>query len=133
MPTASTTPGPKLAIRPRVKLWLECSGESVFCRGLCDILRAVDETGSIKHAAAEVGRSYRFVWARIKEAEGALGTRLVDSHVGGRGTHRSELTPLARDLVNEFDGLREAVFELVDNVFAQRLDATLQRHRQADA
>lgn len=124
---------PKLAVRPRVKLWLESGGESVFCRGLCDILRAVDETGSIKHAAAEVGRSYRFVWSRLKEAEEALGARLVDAHVGGRGTHRSRLTPLARDLVNEFDGLREAVFELVDNVFAQRLEATLQRHRQADA
>lgn len=130
MPTA-TKKRSRLAVRPRVKLWLESDGECVICRGVCEILQAVGETGSIKHAAAEVGRSYRFVWSRIKEAEEALGAGLVDAHVGGRWTQRSRLTPLARDLLAEFDGLRTAVFELVDHEFSRRLDATLEKHRQA--
>ena len=37
------------------------------------ILEAVERTGSIKHAATEVGWSYRRVWSRIKRTEQALG------------------------------------------------------------
>ena len=118
----------KLAVTPRVKLWLEASGESVFCSGLAAMLAAVDQTHSIKAAATEVGRSYRFVWARIKKAELALGAKLVEAHVGGSGTRRSELTPLAEDLLREFGELRGEIFHLVDDVFATRLQATLRRH-----
>ena len=119
---------PQLAVTPRVKLWLEASGESVFCSGLAAMLAAVDQTHSIKAAAAEVGRSYRFVWARIKKAELALGAKLVEAHVGGSGTRRSELTPLAQDLLHDFRELRSEIFHLVDDVFAKRLQATLKRH-----
>ena len=120
-------PRPK-AVRPRVKLWLEAGDESVFCRGLCDMLQAVDETGSIQEAAVSVGRSYRFVWSRIKEAERAIGATLVETQVGGADANRSRLSPLARDLVGHFDELRTEVHRLVDGVFARRLSATLRRH-----
>lgn len=128
MPATKTKRKP-LTVRPRVKLWLESEEESVLCGGLCQMLRAVEETGSIKHAAKQIERSYRFVWARIKEAEEALGQTLVETQVGGRGANRSELTELARDLLQEFDNLRSEVFHLVDDVFTKRLNKTLSKHQ----
>ena len=117
------------AVRPRVKLWLEANEESVFCRGLADMLRAVKRTQSIKAAATDVGRSYRFVWARIKTAEESLGAKLVAAHVGGAGTNRSELTPLAEELLVEFDRLRTDLFRMVDQEFGQRLQKLLKKYR----
>jgi molybdate transport system regulatory protein len=116
------------AIRPRVKLWVESDGESFLCGGLCRILRAVDEAGSIKHAAGRVGRSYRSIWSRIKQAEQALGHPLVETQVGGADGRRSSLTPLAKELLEQFESLRDEVGHLVDEVFARRLEETLQRH-----
>lgn len=121
--------GRSRAISPRVKFWLEADGKSVFCRGLSDMLQAVDRTHSIKAAAAEIGRSYRFVWARIKEAEAALGAKLVEARVGGSGSNRSELTPLAHDVLRDFDQVRTEVFHLIEGVFNRRLQATLKKHR----
>jgi molybdate transport system regulatory protein len=95
---------------------------------MCEILRAVGETGSIKHAAARMERSYRFIWARIKEAEEALGHPLVKTQVGGSGGQRSSLTPLAAELVRQFDEVRDEVCHLVDRVYAARLQQTLHRH-----
>jgi molybdate transport system regulatory protein len=114
--------------RLRVKLWLESGGKSVLCRHMSEILQAVDETGSIKEAAAAVGRSYRFVWSRIKESEKAIGAALVETHVGGRDAQRSRLTPLARDLVTSFEGLRSEVSRLIDGAFSRELKETLRRH-----
>lgn len=80
---------PKKTIRPRVKIWLEVDGEHAFCAGMYRILEAVEETGSIKEAAEVVGLSYRHVWARLKKVNAALGTPVVDAHVGGHGTVNS--------------------------------------------
>lgn len=113
------------AVSPRVKLWLDSAGTSVFCAGLAAMLRAVDRTHSIKAAAADFGRSYRFVWARIKEAETALGATLVTAQVGGAGTHRSELTPLAQALLHEYDAWQQELAQLIEQSFAPRLAAVL--------
>lgn len=105
---------------PRVKVWLELDGEYVFGWGIAEILSAVAETGSIKEAAAKVGKSYRHVWHRIKEAEEALGESLVEARVGGAGVQRSELSPLAKTWLENFLALRDRVKLLVQSEFADK-------------
>lgn len=124
--TKSSSSG--LRIRPRVKLWIEAREESVLCTGMLEILTAVAETGSIKQAAEQVGRSYRFIWNRIKEAEDALGHQLVQTQVGGRDAHRSDLTPLALDLVSQFEEVRDEICQIVDEMYVKKLNQTLSRH-----
>jgi molybdate transport system regulatory protein len=105
-------------VEPRVKVWLELDGQYVFGFGLSEILKAVQAAGSIKQGAERLGKSYRHVWARIKEAEQALGTPLVQSRVGGHGTKRSELTQEANSLLADFDALRQRVFSVVRSEFS---------------
>lgn len=114
----SARPEPRLA--PRVKIWLETAGRYAFGFGICQILQAVDRAGSIKQAAGDLGKSYRYVWGRIKEAERALGQRLVHTHVGGKGVQRSSLTPLARRLIDDFLALRRRMIEVLEQQFARR-------------
>jgi len=103
--------------RPRVKVWLEVDGRYGFGLGISEILQAVEAAGSIKEAAARLGKSYRHVWARLKEAEQALGRPLVLARVGGQGRRRSSLSPEARRLVTDFLALRRRAFELVQAEF----------------
>ena len=107
-------------MRPRVKVWLEIEGKYVFGFGFSEILKAIEATGSIKAGADRLGKSYRYVWGRVKKAENALGERLVDTRVGGKGTSRSSLTELALRLVDEYDALRARMFEVVDDEFVSR-------------
>ena len=116
-----TLPRPKrssapLLIRPRVRVWLEADGQHVFCARMCRILEAVHETGSIKEAAATVGLSYRYVWARIKESEAALGRTLVETHVGGRDSRRSGLTELGNRLVVQYADVRQKLQDASDGL-----------------
>ena len=89
-------------IRPRVKVWLEAGDDYLFGWGICEILLAVRETGAIKDAAAQLGKSYRYVWGRVKDAEATLRQSLVETRVGGVIEQRSDLTPLANQLVEDF-------------------------------
>ena len=106
------------SVVPRAKVWLERDGEYVFGAGISRILQAVEQAGSIKGAATIVGKSYRHVWSRIKEAESNLGSTLVETRVGGSGDHRSELTQEARDLIRRFDELRSRVLVQLESLYA---------------
>jgi molybdate transport repressor ModE-like protein len=108
---------PSIALTPRVKVWLQCDGHDVCCRGITDILQAVEHSGSIKQAAHDLGKSYRHVWSRIKEAEAALGQTLVEAHVGGTGSQRSFLTDTARQLIRDFLALRARMREVLAEEF----------------
>jgi molybdate transport system regulatory protein len=106
---------------PRVKVWLETDSSYAFGFGLAQMLQAIDRVGSIKYAARELGRSYRYVWGRIKAAERTLGIQLVEAHVGGAGVSRSSLTPAARRLTERFLAVRKRVMALVEREFAAQL------------
>jgi molybdate transport system regulatory protein len=106
----------------RVKVWLETDDQYAFGFGLSEILKAVEEMGSIKGAADRLGKSYRHVWGRIKEAEEVLGQPLVNTRVGGAGTGRSSLSDLAGQLVADYDALRQRMFEVVQAEFSSRFE-----------
>ena len=119
-------------IQPRVKLWLELDGERAFCPGVSRILQEVERTGSMKDAAAALGKSYRFVWGKVKEVEKALGCTLIETRVGGQQDQRSSLTPTGRLLMQEFIALRERLFDVMDREFAPRLQAALEAAKVTD-
>ncbi len=123
---ASASAREKLAVRPRVKVWLELQGEHVFCSQMCVILQAIEQTNSIKAAAAQVGLSYRHVWGLLKQVEQSFGTPLVASQVGGSDARRSSLTPTGRALVESYSRLQTRLHAASDECAAE-LRAVLRR------
>lgn len=119
-------------ITPRVKVWLEHDGRYVFGYGISEILKAVERAGSIKAAAESLGKSYRYVWGRVKKAERALGERLVETRVGGKGAGRSSLTERAKRLVADFDAMRQRMFDVAEGEFSSRFRATRRRKPARD-
>jgi molybdate transport system regulatory protein len=107
-------------VEARVKVWLEKDGEYVFGYGLSEILKAVRAAGSIKAAAESLGKSYRYIWGRIKEAERILDESLVETRIGGSGSSRSSLTDTAERLMADYDALRQRMFEVVRSEFSSR-------------
>jgi molybdate transport system regulatory protein len=114
---------------PRVKVWLESEGRYAFGLGISEILQAVDRAGSIKRAATELAKSYRYVWGRVKEAEEALGQQLVATQVGGKDAQRSSLTPVARHLVHDFLALRQHMMKALEQEFAWRFKRSAPKDR----
>ena len=112
-----------------MKVWIETEGHYALGFGLSQILEAIERAGSIKQAARDLGKSYRYVWGRIKEAERALGAQLVETQVGGQGTQRSELTQTARRLVHDFLALRRRMQELVVREFRRHFSWPISGNR----
>lgn len=70
------------------------------------LLKAIQESDSIKHASKECGVSYRKAWDNIRESENALGFKLVETHRGGPEGGRTILTKDGNRLVEAHRALR---------------------------
>ncbi len=105
-------------LQVRSKIWLEVHGEPVFGQGREQLLRLIQQTGSINAAAKGMGITYRKAWTYIDAMEKRLGVPLVNRLKGGPGGGESTLTPQAEALLEKFDILQQGFNEMVNRKFA---------------
>lgn len=104
-------------LRPKFNLWLETNGEVTFSIWRVNLLQAVAETGSISGAAARLGIHYRTAWRKIHEMETRLGTKLVDTQIGGREGGGATLTPFALEYIDRFTAFAWQVEQAVQKAY----------------
>jgi putative molybdopterin biosynthesis protein len=81
-------PTDKAAVPPGVHLHYSFEGDeqhgATLGNPLFELLAAVVEAGSIRHAARSLGMSYRYVWDSLRKWERVLGEPLIDWAQGRR-------------------------------------------------
>ena len=82
-------------MEPQIKVWVEEGGRTVFGDQEVRVLEAIAARGTLADVAASLGMSYRGLWGKLKEMEANLGTKLVQSTVGGSGGGTTQLTHAA--------------------------------------
>jgi len=109
-------------VKPHAKLYVSsASTEGVFGEGKWNLLQAIQDHGSIKKAAAALGRSYRKAWGDVKKAEAALGKDLVIKKRGGADGGGTDVTSYCRQLLDAWDAHRKTVYACVDASFDRNL------------
>lgn len=73
-----------------------------------DILRRIDDVGSISEAARAAGVSYKAAWQAIDTLSNLAGASLVERAVGGSGGGGAHLTPAGRQLLQAADLMQAA-------------------------
>lgn len=72
----------------RLHLWLETTEGVFFGTGRALLLVKIEEYGSLKKAAEDLGMSYRAAWGKIRATEQVLGVRLIAQNGCKKGGHR---------------------------------------------
>ena len=106
-------------MQPKSNLWIEKDGEVVLSKWRVNLLRAIDETGSISSAAEKMRVSYHRAWEKVHEMETRLGVTLVETQTGGAHGGGAKLTPIARDYIARFERFSQGIDELVARHFAE--------------
>ena len=84
----------------RLHLWLEDGDEVLFGAGRALLLAGIEEHGSLRKAAEDLGMSYRAAWGKIRATERVLGVKLIVQNGCKRGGH--QLTPEGRQLKDKY-------------------------------
>ncbi len=88
---------------PQVNLWTEKNGHVALSKWRVQLLKAIDETGSIRAAAASTSVAYSLAWRRLHEMETVLGVQLVERCKGGAHGGKASLTPAGQAYVARFE------------------------------
>ncbi len=104
-------------LRIRSKIWLEVDGQPFLGDGRYRLLSAVQRSGSINAAARELGMSYRKVWAQLQAMEESAPFPVLERRIGGKGGGASQLTDEIRELMVQFQALRDQVNREADRCF----------------
>jgi len=86
----------------KAKLWLERKGRFVLGAGRAELLKGIEETGSLAKAAKAMGMSYSHAWSEVREISGAAGGKVVETSRGGKAGGSSKLTPLGEEILKKF-------------------------------
>jgi molybdate transport repressor ModE-like protein len=103
-------------VQLKYKLWLDYRGRA-FGDGPARLLAGVEEYGSLRKAAQELGMSYNKAWRIIHAAEQRLGFPLLDRSVGGSLGGGSQVTPETRDLMKRYRAVAAEADEALEAVF----------------
>jgi molybdate transport system regulatory protein len=91
------------AFSPGYRIWLHVDGVRMFGPGTHELLRRIDDTGSLHQAAELMAMSYTKAWHLLRKTEEHLGWALVERRVGGAAGGGTSLTRQGRDLLERFE------------------------------
>ena len=89
------------------RLWLEKSGEAFLGHGRIDLLRHIEQHGSISAAAREMGMSYKAAWQAVDAMNNVADRPLVERVAGGKHGGGTCLTDEGRLMVEMFGRVEE--------------------------
>lgn len=93
------------------------NGEKFFGEGPCRLMRAIEETGSLRAAAASMGMAYTKALRLMKNAEAAIGCPLSRRTVGGKAGGGSVLTPEGKEWLGRYEAYRDACARVNDALY----------------
>jgi molybdate transport system regulatory protein len=85
-------------IRFRVDLAPRCS----LGPGKIALLEAIADKGSLTHAAASLGMSYRYAWLLLEDLRGSFSEPVTRATVGGKRGGGVRLTEFGEELVRRY-------------------------------
>ena len=86
-----------------------------FGRGIVQLLRGVQEYGSLNKATKAMGMAYSKAWRILNETEEEFGIKLLERD----GAHGSALTPECEKLIKIYDEMLAASNEAAESVFSK--------------
>ena len=106
-------------MKPVTKIQLfDQNGEKFFGEGPCRLLEKVEQTGSLRCAAASMEMAYSKALKLVKQAEEALGFPLTQRSVGGKDGGGSTLTPEGREFLHKYEAYRDACVQANRELYA---------------
>lgn len=106
-----------------VRLFAE---EKCFGPGLAQLLRLVEEHGSLRAAASAMGMAYSKAWSIVKRGEENFGFPFLLSTVGGRHGGGAALTEQVRDLLVTYESYQAALTAYGQMLFQKMFGGYLQ-------
>lgn len=111
-------------MKPEMRVYLmDDENRKFFGEGPYRLLRAVEETGSLRAAAGTMDMAYTKALKMLRHAEQAVGAPLTTRSTGGKDGGGSRLTPEGKELLSKYEAYRDQCAEANRRIYHQIFSA----------
>lgn len=93
---------------------MEANGNILLGEGRVQLLKAIEETGSLNKAAATLKMSYKKAWKLIDSVNKSAKSPIVITATGGKGGGGTVLTAHGKEMIAAFDKINNRCWEFLD-------------------
>lgn len=96
------------------RIWIESENHVLLGEGRVNLLKAIEETGSLSKGAKTLNISYKKAWHLIDSVNKTAKEPVTINSIGGKGGGGAELTAYGKSLINAFDDINKNCWEFLD-------------------
>lgn len=101
------------------RIWIELDDKVLLGEGRVQLLKAIDETGSLSKAAKSLNMSYKRAWDLIDSVNKSAKKPVTIASKGGKGGGGAKLTPYGKTLITTFETINENCWKFLDEQMAK--------------
>jgi len=103
-----------MELKIKSKIWIETDEGILISEGRIQLLKLINETGSLNKAAKAMDISYQKAWKLIDASNKASKNPLIETHIGGSKGGGTVLTAYGKTLIESFESINVACWEFLD-------------------
>lgn len=97
----------------RFKCWVEDNGEKLYGPGPNELIKQIQQEGSLSKVASKMNMSYKKAWEMVQRLNEHCEEPLILLKKGGSHGGGAEVTERALEIVKEFDDFQNKIKEIV--------------------
>lgn len=121
-------------INLKVKLYLENDQKKFMGIGVLWILQRIEDCGSLRAAATDMGISYSKAFRMIETLESTICVPVLERHKGGMQRSGAKLTPFGKAFIALYDDFQKNCKVLLEKPFekfTEELSSLVSKHGKA--
>ncbi|HPF11460.1 MAG TPA: winged helix-turn-helix domain-containing protein [Flavobacteriaceae bacterium] len=103
-----------MSLKIRSRIWIELEDQVFLGEGRVQVLKAIDEMGSLSKAAKSLNMSYKKAWRLVDSVNASAKRPVIISSIGGKEGGGTQLTPYGKSLVHLFDEINQGCWDYLD-------------------
>ena len=88
------------------------SGLKISSR-IIEVLKRVEQTGSLNTAVKEMGLSYSYIWNTLYKINCQFNTPLIETKRGGKGGGLASVTENGKKIIRQYDSLKQNIDKIL--------------------
>lgn len=96
------------------KIWIASEQGILISEGRVQLLKLIDETGSLNKAAKAMNLSYQKAWKLVDESNKVAKSPLITTQIGGSKGGGTVLTPYGKSVIASFESINRACWDFLD-------------------
>jgi molybdate transport system regulatory protein len=96
------------------RIWIEYEDKVLLGEGRVQLLKAIEQTGSLSKAAKSLNMSYKRAWDLIDSVNKSAKNPVTVSSKGGKGGGGAKLTPYGKKLIQAFGDININCWAFLD-------------------